>query len=257
MENITEAERREVAAKIETFPVQWTSEHIKQLIALPFVKFDDVDKFRGCYLLSKEDPSVFVTPFFCADDEDNAAESTNACGRWGRIDTDYAGFCFAPKALMDPYKEDRSNTKLSGELFCHMANYVARNHGHETEEDLVPSSYLDLEVTSDQVKLLNPTARHAQIGAIRDQCVGVTAKKVLAKRRIDMASGNISSYARVLNGPHQLEKIQTFNELAVTMTTLKKEREQAREEASARKKQEEKDKAARRAEKEMEAINKQ
>ena len=72
-----------------------------------------------------------------------------------------------------------------------------------------------------------------------------------------MASGNISSYARVLNGPHQLEKIQTFNELAVTMTTLKKEREQAREEASARKKQEEKDKAARRVEKEMEAINKQ
>jgi outer membrane murein-binding lipoprotein Lpp len=72
-----------------------------------------------------------------------------------------------------------------------------------------------------------------------------------------MTSGNISSYARVLNGPHQLEKIQTFNELAATMTTLKKERNQAREEASARKKQEEKDKATRRAEKEMEAINKQ
>jgi hypothetical protein len=70
MDTITEAERREVAAKIETFPVQWTSEHIKQLIALPFVKFDDVDNFRGCYLLSKEDPSVFVTPFFCADHEE-------------------------------------------------------------------------------------------------------------------------------------------------------------------------------------------
>ena len=99
----------------------------------------------------------------------------------------------------------------------------------------MPSSYLDLEVTSDQVKLLNPTARHVQIGAIIDQCVGVMTKKVLAKRRIDMASGNISSYARVLNGPHQLEKIQTFNELAATMTTLKKERDQAREEASSRK----------------------
>jgi hypothetical protein len=135
--NVTEAERREVAAMIETFPAQWTSEHIRQLIALTFVKFDDVDKFRGCYLLSKEDPSVFVTTFFCADDEDNADESTNASGRLGRIDTDYDGFCFAPKALMDPYKEDRSNTKLAGELFCHMANYVACNRGHETDKDLV------------------------------------------------------------------------------------------------------------------------
>ena len=107
------------------------------------------------------------------------------------------------------------------------------------------------------MKLLNPTARHVQIGAIIDQCVGDKAKKVIAKRRIDMASGNISSYARVLNGPHQLEKIQTFNELAATMTTLKKERDQAREEASARKKQEDKDKAARKAEKERDAINKQ
>ena len=81
-------------------------------------------------------------------------------------------------------------------------------------------------------------------------------KKVIAKRRIDMASGNVSSYARVFNSPHQLEKIGTFNELAATMTTLKKERGQAREEASAWKKQEEKDKAARKAEKEIEAINK-
>jgi hypothetical protein len=96
---------------------------------------------------------------------------------------------------MDPYNEDRSNTKLSGELFCHVANYVAHNHSHETDEDLVPSSYLDLEVTSDQVMLLNPTAHHVQIGVITDQCVGKTTKKVLAKHCIDMASGNVDSYA--------------------------------------------------------------
>ena len=147
--NITEAEHRQVVAKIETFPVQWTKEHIKVLIALPFVKFDNVEKFRGCYLLSKEDPSMFVTPIFCADDEDSDNETTNAGGRWGRIDTDYAGFCFAPNALMNPYHQGRANTKLSGELFCHMANFVAHNHGHQTDADLVPSSYQDLEITSD------------------------------------------------------------------------------------------------------------
>ena len=32
-----------------------------------------------------------------------------------------------------------------------------------------------------------------------------------------MATGNVCSYARVLNGPQQVEKIKTFNELAATM----------------------------------------
>lgn len=85
---------------------------------------------------------MFVTPIFCADDEDDDDEATvDGGGRWGRLDTDYAGFCFAPKALIDPYKEDRSNPKLAGELSRHMTNHVARNHGHETDEDLVPSSF--------------------------------------------------------------------------------------------------------------------
>ena len=72
-----------------------------------------------------------------------------------------------------------------------------------------------------------------------------------------MVSGNVSSYTRVLNGPMQLDKILTFNQLAATMTTLKNERDQAKAETSARRKQQEKEKAARKAEKEREAINKQ
>jgi len=71
-----------------------------------------------------------------------------------------------------------------------------------------------------------------------------------------MVAGNVTSYARVLNGPQQLDKIRTYNDLAATMAVLKKEKEQMREETNARKKKLEEQKATRKAEKEREAISK-
>ena len=93
-----------------------------------------------------------------------------------------------------------------------------------------------------------------QIGSIIDQCTGAAAKKVIAKHWIDIITGNVNSYARVLNGPHQLDKIQTYNELAATMAVLKKEKEQQQEEQCEEMKHEEKVKAAQRAKKEWDAI---
>ena len=249
--NMTEQERRAVAAKISTFSQQWTKENIKDLLLLPGVKFDDIEKLRGCYLISREDPSIFVTPIFCADDDDDAAESQRDGQRL--LDMDYAGFAFAPSKLMTPYRANRSDVDASSKLFRHMTNFVARNHGYHSGAPLLPSPHLDIEVSSDQVNLLNPTPRDVQIGAIIDQCTGEAAKKVIAKRRIDIVTGNINSYARVLNGPHQLDKIQTYNELAATMAVLKQEREQQQEQQREKKRQEEQAKAARRAVKEMEA----
>ena len=61
--------------------------------------------------------------------------------------------------------------------------------------------------------------------------------------------------ARVPNGPQQLDKIRTYNNLAATMAVLKKEKEQMREETNTRKKILEEEKATRKAEKEREAVS--
>ena len=90
---------------------------------------------------------------------------------------------------------------------------------------MIPSAYLDVESTKDQIDLLNPTARDVQLGAILDQCIGQKAKKVIAKRRIDIVTGNVNSYARVLNGPTHLEKIKTYNQLASSISQLQRERD--------------------------------
>ena len=40
------------------------------------------------------------------------------------------------------------------------------------EGGMIPSVYFDVELTKDQIDLLNPTAREVQLGAILDQCIG-------------------------------------------------------------------------------------
>ena len=89
-----------------------------------------------------------------------------------------------------------------------------------------------------------------------EQCTGEAAKKVIAKCHIDIVTGNINSYAQILNGPQQLEKIRTFNELAATISVLKQEKEKLNEEQGVRRKREEQEKAARKAEREREAREK-
>jgi hypothetical protein len=219
------------------------------------VKFDDIEKLRGCSILAKEDPSVFVTPIFCADDGDDDVDGNELINEGQRLlDRDYSGFAFAPSDLMQQYKSDKSNVTAAGKLFCHMTNFVARNHGWNVGSSLKPSDYLQCEISSDQFDLLNPNARDVTIGAIIDQCTGVAAKKVTAKRRVDFVSGNVNSYARLLNGPQQLDKIQTYNDLAATMAELKRDKDRQQEEKREKKAEEDQAKAARKAEKEASAI---
>jgi len=44
------------------------------------------------------------------------------------------------------------------------------------------------------------------------------AKTKIGRRRIDFMTGNVNSYARILNGPAQLELISTYNNLAASLS---------------------------------------
>lgn len=109
-------------------------------------------------------------------------------------------------------------------------------------------------MTRDQIDLLNPIPRDIQIGAILDQCAGEKATKSIAKRRVEMISGNINSYARILNGPSQLKDIQTYNQLAASMAVVRRERDKKNDAAKEKKKMDEAEKALKKAEKEQKAL---
>ena len=219
-QRMTEHERRTLCSLFDSFQGKWDVENLKRVMLLGFVRLDDIQHLRGCYLTTKEDSSVFVNPLGPLEKVPEVKPNTK---RQWMLDQDYHGFSFAPAHLLEPYKEDKEkkgsgsarlyesekSMGLTAKLFVHMTNFVACNHGWHTGADLVPSSHLDVAITRDQVDLLNPTPRDVQIGAIIDQCTGRKAKKVIAKQRIDFVSGNVNSHACILNGPQQLSKIKT------------------------------------------------
>lgn len=258
--HLTEEERRQLCAKIDAYPNKWTVEHVKEILLLGYVTLNNVDKIRACYFVTKEDPSVFVTPLDTVKDSDDE-ELPASTGRQFTLDSDYTGFALAPASLMKEYTEKRAEKAgsesfktMAAELFCRMTNFVAENHGFKKNDDLVPSKYLDVEVTQDQIDLLKPTPRDVQLGALIDQAAGEKATKAIAKRRVDMVSGNVNSYARILNGPEQIESIKTYNQLAASMAIVRRERDERNEAAKEKKKQDEAKKASKKAEKQQKEL---
>ena len=83
-----------------------------------------------------------------------------------------------------------------------------------------------MEVTDEHRELLNPTTGDVKMGAILDQCVSKKAERKISKWRLDMVQGNVNRYDSIMNGAVQLEKVQTYTQLAASMATLNEEREE-------------------------------
>lgn len=167
------------------------------------------------------------------------------------LDGDNLKLTTRPVATAKTCWPEKRNRKLAADLFIKMCNFTAAVHGYAQEGDLVPSAGLDVHVTSDQRRLLNPTPRDVQIGAIIDQCSGEKATKKLARRRIDFVTGNVNSYARVLNGQSQMESIKTYNDLAASIAAMNREKAEKEEERRKEQKKSEEEKAARKVQQQL------
>jgi hypothetical protein len=183
--------------------------------------------------VTKEDPSVIFDPMI---ELGPMVVPIVPRHQW-MLDDECQGFKFAPPKLYQPYLADKEQnhppewywcdicemghkshvgrcTKLSSDLFVAMTNYVC--YHHDTDDDMIPSPHLNMEVSTNQRKALNPTVRDIQIGAVIAQIFGDKAKTKIAKHRIDILTGNANSYTRILNGPAQLDSISTYNNLAAS-----------------------------------------
>jgi len=64
-----------------------------------------------------------------------------------------------------------------------------------------------------QRTLLNPQYKHVLTGFILYDVKGSGAIQKIAKRRLDMISGNVASYSRVLNDAKRLKEVAEVNQL--------------------------------------------
>ncbi len=155
-----------------------------KLLLMDFVAFgcglvDKIDKLMGSYLMTKEDPSVILDPVW----ELGPRMVPIVPRRQWMVDDDCNGFKFAPPKLYHPYHANKKKhhppawywcdlcdmghkshtgqcTKTSADLFVAMTNYVC--YHHDRDNYILPSPHLNVEITKDQRKAINPTTRNIQ-----------------------------------------------------------------------------------------------
>jgi hypothetical protein len=220
---------------------------------------DDIPKMRACYYLYKRDPSILVDP--------PQVEETQKKPAAKEIDM-YEGFSWRPRQIYTAYmssgehgliRDESDPTKkykklihkpdhdMGLKLFNHMCNHVARTHDHKTRKPLLPSGGWDCEVSQDQEWLLNPSPYDVVMGTIMEDAVGERAKKKIAKRRVDMITGNIHSYARSMNNPDQLEDIKEYATLSSILAELAADKDETRKRLAQEKEKQQQERAAKKA----------
>ena len=84
------------------------------------------------------------------------------------------------------------NKKSQEKLLNHMCNFGAREEWRTGRISV--SSYIDVKISSDQDRLVNPTPLDCITGYTIEDAIGDRALKRLPQRRLNLIDGSISSY---------------------------------------------------------------
>jgi len=211
---------------------EWAKEVVVGLAQ--FVKLEDVYKLRACHFISKIDPSVIVhddgtqkedvpeevpkdgRPTCATQDQVVAKEAEAQASVSNALDF----FHWQPKNLMLEHMKDKKNGDAQSKLFHHMTDYASQMMWNSSKKDVEPSAYLDASISDEQKELLRPSYKNTLQGFIMYDVKGKGAQNKLAKRRLDMTSGNVSSCSRCLNDPKHLKQIKEVNQLAATVAEV-------------------------------------
>ena len=239
---LTVEERKNCYALIDQFhslEQPWSRENICQLLI--FASYEEMPKLRACYLAGKKNYNAIVigeTPV--VDDSTPRPEPLiwNTC---------------KPKSLTEPMRLARESGNQDAlvtagtSLFLHLSNFTAQNLWSQWRLNLVPSVFLQIDISSEQTRNLNPSYQDVLLGKAIHDTMGKGALQKSAARRIDFITGNVSSYSRLLNGPEQLDRLKDHCELTSVIASLFAEEKEAKEAKAAAKKQDEADKGKKKA----------
>jgi hypothetical protein len=205
--------RRKICGLIDYFYAEakefnsdpWTHDNLLELSLL--VKLSDIPKWRGCWLVTKEDKTVFEEATI---HEDHAsADSSDSDDDHGDDDLDgdgvvvvdststekkkqqatmdeYNCFVLKPRQLLNKIKySPKTNNTSRYELLRHMENFTSIHHDHKSKKPLIPSAYLYVAQTEHQVSMANPTSEDVMISNLIAEMWGLKAPQNQAKRRLD------------------------------------------------------------------------
>ena len=101
------------------------------------------------------------------------------------------------------------NKRAQEKLFNHVCNFGALSEWRNGRR--AASSYLGVDISNDQYRLVNPTPLECIAGYIMGGAIGDRDLKSLPQQRLNIIDGSISSYCSILNSPKRLHIINQEN----------------------------------------------
>jgi hypothetical protein len=193
-------------ATIDEFEGKFPKELVIKLKDECQIPMKDIQSARVCYITAKMHPDHLEMGLPLATAKTVAPEVAEAAAAVKPVTHGLASFELKPSGM-------------SGEeLFAHMAQFARRNLGAAAA---APSAYLDVEMTADQKKLLDPTPQDLTIRALMLDAGGAGAQKKLAKRKLD-ALGYIKAHSGIQNDPERIKRLKDTAELAASIAEVKR-----------------------------------
>ena len=227
------------------------------------VPLEHVPKLRICHQVVKEHPDVIVgtrraTVLVDGDNSDDAETHNDRSDTLIDLTLENRNegtttaqglnsFMLLPPSLLKEIKEAKTNVETVSaqeKLFKHVVKF--RNRMNYDKTKISVSDHLNVEVSEDQQRLLNPTVLDTVAGFLLKDAQGDGAKKRLPQRRLNFVDGQVSAHCSILNSDDRLKLINLSNEVAAVMADIQNDRSQEREKTRARKEQEEAEKEQRR-----------
>ncbi len=79
---------------------------------------------------------------------------------------------------------------------------------------------MNVQISQQQLEFLYTTTGDVLVGNILQDSIGQNAKKKIAKRRIDIITGNVYNFSRSLNSAETLDLVVDTNKLASCLASI-------------------------------------
>jgi hypothetical protein len=183
----------------------WSPDNVRKL--LRYCSLDDVTMIWASYMMAKIDPCIIIGI-------DSEKATNNAAAKMtAEMMEPFKMAVLLPTPLLSEFKERWGDERTQVKLFKHATNFVACRYWKKSSTPLLPSTYLDLSYTDDQVNLLMTSTKDVVHSSIIENAMGEGAKKKIARHHISMFEGNIASYPRLVNPKEQLQSMEELNAL--------------------------------------------
>lgn len=123
---------------------------------------------------------------------------------------------------LHPKRNDGAQLYKGLEKLNHLSKLARRSV--PTSKKLAPSAYLDVEMTSVQQRLLDPSAQDYAMHEIARHAHGDGAKQALAKRKLD-AIGNVRGHSGFANDEARCQRLKNQLNLVASLAEIAKEAE--------------------------------